>query len=571
VGGVTNPSAVVDTAACYTAAPAMHEDPQSFYTPLSRRPQATTVSVKELIAKVRAGEVRIPPFQRPLRWKAADVRKLLDSVWRGYPVGSLLVWKREAAADNILVGGARMSAPAVGDAWWVVDGQQRITALAASLLELDHRDDKRWEVYFDPDEPGFVSASPTLSEHAVPVSILGDLRRLGRWIRERDLEAEQIDRLEDAQQRLLDYALPAYVVDTDDEDALRAMFARLNSSGARMQADEVFQALMAAPSRGRSSLDLDALQSACDRNDFGMPPRADVLEAVMAMSGLEPTSRPESLSGADLGRLVSHEAAEDALAHTVGFLQHHCDIPHVRLIPYPVVFVILARWFHIHRTTEPAALARLAQWVWRGAMSAAHQRAEVSRMREQVRAIADADEQESLDRLMTHVGSRPAVGWSLERFDQRSARSRIEMLALLALEPRDQLGPLQLRALVTGDRIAREIVASRDWDGLDPSSTRSAANRVVLDTANTGLQRELRSWDPEADEQALRSHLIGPEAFAALRAQDFGTFLQIRAGVVADHVAQFLEHRAQWDGPVVRPNRYYLDDAGEQPLTGSVV
>ncbi|MFO7567740.1 MAG: DUF262 domain-containing protein [Enhygromyxa sp.] len=547
----------------------MHVDSQqSFYTPLSRRPQATTVSVKELIAKVRAGEVRIPPFQRPLRWKASDVLKLLDSVWRGYPIGSLLFWKREASAAQILVGGARMSAPAVGDAWWVVDGQQRISALAASLLELDHRDDKRWEVYFDPDAAEFVSPSPALSEHAVPVSVLGDLRRLGRWIREHDLEAEQIDRLEDAQQRLLDYTIPAYVVDTDDEDALRAVFARLNSSGARMQADEVFQALMAAPSRGRSSLDLDALQNACDRNDFGMPPRADVLKAVLAMSGLEPTSRPESLSSADLGRLVSYEAAEDALALTVGFLQDHCGIPHVRLIPYPVVFFVLARWFHIHRTSEPAPLARLAQWVWRGAMSGAHQRAEVSRMREQVRAIVSGDEQDSLDRLMAHVGSRPAAGWSLERFNQKNARSRIEMLALLALEPRDQIGPVQLRALVTGDRIAREIVASPDWEGLDPGLTRSAANRVVLDTTNTGLQRELRSWDAEKDEQALRSHLIGPDAFAALQAQDFGTFLRIRADAVAKHVAQFLEDRAQWDGPVVRPNRYYLD---EQPLTESVV
>lgn len=537
---------------------------QSFYTPLSRRPQATTVSVKELIAKVRAGEVRIPSFQRPLRWKAADVRKLLDSVWRGYPVGSLLFWKREALAEDIVVGGAPMSAPAATDAWWVVDGQQRVTALAASLLDLDHRGDKRWELYFDPDEAGFIAWSPILGEQAVPVSVLGDLRRLGRWIREHDLEGEQIDRLEDAQQRLLDYAIPAYVVETDDEDALRAVFARLNSSGARMQADEVFQALMAAPSRGRSSLDLDALQNTCDRNDFGMPPRADVLKAVMAMSGLEPTSRPESLSGADLNRIVFYDVAEDALARTVGFLQDSCGIPNVRLIPYPVVFFILARWFHIHRSTEPAILTRLAQWVWRGAMGATHQRAEVSRMREQVRAIrGDEDEQQSLDRLMTHVGLRPPAGWALERFDQRSARSRIEILALLAAGPRDRFGPVRIRALSTSDRIAREIVPWRDWGSLDRVLVRSAANRVVLDTADKGLARELRSWDFEQQEQTLRTHLIGPEMFVALEAQDFETFLRLRASAVSEHVAQFLEARAEWGGPVIRPHSYYSDgDAG---------
>ncbi len=530
---------------------------QSFYTPLSRRPRATTVSVRELIAKVRAGEVRIPAFQRPLRWKAADVRALLDSIWRGYPIGSLLFWKREALAQNIEVGGAPISAPAVSDAWWVVDGQQRVTALAASLLDLEHRGDKRWELYFDPDEAGFTAWSPTLGQQAVPVSVLGDLRRLGRWIRDHDLEGEQIDRLEDAQQRLLDYAIPAYVVETDDEDALRAVFARLNSSGARMRADEVFEALLAAPSRGRSSLDLDALQNTCDRNDFGMPPRADVLQAVMAMSGLDPTSRPERLADADLNQVVDCDVAQDALARTVSFLQDDCGIPHLRLIPYPAVFFILARWFHIHRSTEPATLTRLAQWVWRAAIAN-------GATREQVRAIrAEDDEQQSLDRLMTQVGDRPPPGWTLARFDERSARSRVEILALLAAGPRDRFGPVRIRALSTSDRIAREIVPARDWGSLDRALVRSAANRIVLDTADTGLARELRSWDFEQREQALRSHLIDPQMFAALAAEDFGTFLRLRASAVAEHVAGFLERRAEWDGPVVRPRSYYLDaDAG---------
>lgn len=74
---------------------------------LHRRPEARTITVRELIQKVRNGEVRVPRFQRPLRWRAEDVRKLLDSIWKGYPVGSLQFWKRKADAETLMVGVAR--------------------------------------------------------------------------------------------------------------------------------------------------------------------------------------------------------------------------------------------------------------------------------------------------------------------------------------------------------------------------------------------------------------------------------------------------------------------------------
>lgn len=552
-----------------TSPPTSNPPPLSPYTPLSRRPQATTVTVKELIAKVRKGEVRIPSFQRPLRWKSADVTRLLDSIWRGYPVGSLLFWKREAEAETIAVGGAQIHAPSVRDAWWVVDGQQRTTALAASLLELDHRGDRRWQARFDPETLTFEAGGTSQNDHCVPVPVLGDLRRLGRWIREHDLEDDAIDRLEEAQQRLLDYSIPAYVVETDDEEALRAVFARLNSSGARMRADEVFQALVGKPSRAHGSLDLDALQGACDLDGFGTPPRPEMLKAVLAMSGVDPTRRPQELQPKDLQALVSYDAAKDALIQTVEFLQKKCRIPHVRLIPYPVVLVILARWFYVHRYSEPATLARLAQWVWRGAATGAHQRAAVSRMRRQIREIKGSDDEASLDRLMNSVEAVPVKKWKLGPFDSRSARSRIETLALLSAVPRDLTGPISLQELSSSGRFAREVVGSQDVDGTCRELARTAANRVLLGSQHTGLSRELKMWELEIEQvqEALSSQLIDVPAFEALQRDDFGTFLMLREKAVANQVTRYLEDRAGWKDPVVRPPRSYIDDESLRSIT----
>ena len=72
----------------------------TLYQPLAERPTATTLTVRELIHKVQTGRVRVPRFQRPLRWRQAQVVDLLDSISRGYPIGSLLLWRRPAAAER---------------------------------------------------------------------------------------------------------------------------------------------------------------------------------------------------------------------------------------------------------------------------------------------------------------------------------------------------------------------------------------------------------------------------------------------------------------------------------------
>jgi Protein of unknown function DUF262 len=517
------------------------------------------LSVKEIVAQVRAGEIRIPTHQRPLRWRAPDVQKLFDSIWKGLPVGSFIFWEHSAPAGEETIGGAKILVRSEIQAWWVVDGLQRITAMAAALLELDHHEDHRWHVFFDPDEPGFVPWSSSVREHAVPVSVLGDLPRLLRWTRDHELNDTQVAHIEDARQQLLDYTIPAYIVDEDDVELARATFVRINSTGHPLRADEAIEAIVAAPILHEGELDLDALQAICDRNEFGMPSRAEVLDAALIMSG---RGRADAGSRPFFG---DQAAAADALALAVVFLQETCSIPHVRLVPHFGILAVLARWFRVHEHSEPATLERLAQWVWRESMIAAMCRGEGSRSTEQANAIQPGDDQASLDRLMMLLGSPPAA-WSFERFDPRSAQSRIEMLALLAAGPRDRSGPLRLRALLSDDQIAREIVSPRGHGDPDPKLLRSIANRALLDMMPTGLERELRAWDAPEDAFALRSHLIGPDAFAALRDQDFDTFLRLRAAAIEEHMACFLEGHAHWNGPVVRPHRYYSDAAPERAL-----
>jgi hypothetical protein len=85
----------------------------------------TTYSVFGLIEDIKQGEVALPDIQRPFVWGTTKVRDLLDSMYKGFPVGYLLFWETgvEAGARQIGVN-AKEKVPRL----LIVDGQQRLTS-----------------------------------------------------------------------------------------------------------------------------------------------------------------------------------------------------------------------------------------------------------------------------------------------------------------------------------------------------------------------------------------------------------------------------------------------------------
>ena len=78
---------------------------------LLAEPTARTYPLAQLVGMVREGVVRVPHFQRGLRWKKADAVALIDSVLRGFPIGSLLLWQRKAPAETVRLGEVTVEAP----------------------------------------------------------------------------------------------------------------------------------------------------------------------------------------------------------------------------------------------------------------------------------------------------------------------------------------------------------------------------------------------------------------------------------------------------------------------------
>lgn len=114
------------------------------------------VPISDLLDSVVAGETRVPRFQRPYVWTPDDMLQLFDSVLRGYPIGSLLIWQTDRTDITSLDRIGPIILPASGPHLksYVVDGHQRLATLLGVLrlpenYPRDKLDDWRWWIAYD--------------------------------------------------------------------------------------------------------------------------------------------------------------------------------------------------------------------------------------------------------------------------------------------------------------------------------------------------------------------------------------------------------------------------------------
>jgi hypothetical protein len=153
-------------------------------TPAQPRPEARGFRVEELLAHAGVGRIRVPRFQRGFKWDREDVRKLIDSIWRGYPIGTLLLWSRQGDPGRIPLGDLVFEVAEQNSAWFVVDGQQRIVSLVSTLLPRGGRAEK-FDLYFDLETGEVVPSrrSGTSSIH-LPLNRVVDSEELLAWVDE---------------------------------------------------------------------------------------------------------------------------------------------------------------------------------------------------------------------------------------------------------------------------------------------------------------------------------------------------------------------------------------------------
>jgi hypothetical protein len=132
-------------------------------------------SVDNIISWINSGEIAIPEMQRPFVWDSTKVRDLIDSLYKGYPIGYIIIWKNPDVKlkDGTLSIGKKI----------VIDGQQRITALTAAITgrEVINQEYKKIpiKISFNPIEEVFEVYNPAIGKNSKMIDDIAPIFKPG--------------------------------------------------------------------------------------------------------------------------------------------------------------------------------------------------------------------------------------------------------------------------------------------------------------------------------------------------------------------------------------------------------
>jgi len=231
------------------------------------------------------GNLNVPEFQRKYVWRASKLADLVDSLWRGYPIGTLLLWESTYAEPRTALGGQ-------GSKLWIVDGQQRVTSLALLFGKKPYwwSDVPQWNKFLDKydilvniakksDSLEFGLRNPvrkksnewlsvrkvlgtaSLSELAQEVSEkLGDSKRF----------AEIHEKLQDIKK--IESAQLYEIIDDHELEDVAEIFGKLNTAGTKIRESDIVIALVAAKQQGWIRQKFDPFLKDLEGNGFEFDP-----------------------------------------------------------------------------------------------------------------------------------------------------------------------------------------------------------------------------------------------------------------------------------------------------------
>lgn len=200
-------------------------------------------SIYNILSWIHAGEIAIPEIQRPFVWDSTQVRDFIDSLYRGYPVGYLIVWQNPNVKDkngNITKGKKIL-----------IDGQQRVTALMTAILGKEIIDKnynkRRIIIAFNPLEERFEVQNASIAKDKRWISDISVLFSsnfkaldfLKEYCAVNDADEHKLLEIIDSLKGIIN--IPIGLIELNSEleiDEVTEIFTRINSKGVPLnQAD----------------------------------------------------------------------------------------------------------------------------------------------------------------------------------------------------------------------------------------------------------------------------------------------------------------------------------------------
>lgn len=448
-------------------------------------------TVEELVGMIERGELRLPEMQRRYVWRAPRVRDLLDSLYRGYPSGAILLWETDEAVPLQEFAVAQQGNP-YHSTRLLLDGQQRLTSLSAVirgeavtvrgrqrpielLFNLEHPDELAvvTEVDEDGDDEDDDEAQDRVDDEADStddelqrrfdrmtfVASTKKLEQRQNWVKVTEVFASDTDRpflkragvtdLDDPRaekysQRLAKLrAIRKYVYRMDilertlTYDEVTEIFVRVNSLGAKLRSSDLALAQITAKWRGALKT-FQAFQQDCAKIGFDLDLGLHLKNLIAFATG---QSRFLTVGGLGVDLLQSAwKQCVPGMEFALNFAKSNVGIDSPGLLSSPFILVTLGYYGHQRRyQIEPEEEQRLRQWILGANAKGRYSRGSSETILDQDLNVLrnGGGASELIDRLRLQVGRLDIAPEELEGRNQRSALFKAMFMAFRSEGARD--------------------------------------------------------------------------------------------------------------------------------------
>jgi hypothetical protein len=320
--------------------------------------ETTMAPVTNLVDMVDRAELELPEIQRGYVWNRPQVRDLLDSLYRGYPIGTVLIWQTESAPiARPLEAGAGQNA--LDAAKFLLDGQQRLTSLTRVFRPQENSPDIRFNIETEEfqvanavikRDTSWVSVSDVFTKGAITVAMDRDL------LQRKDAKAvlERLSRLE----AIKSYQVPVHVLKNFDYEEVTEIFVRVNSRGTRLREAELAIARLAFRLPGIVTEEMKTFEEELDASGYDIDLRFLVRCLTAVATGQSRFGPLASVREEDIRR--SWTRTRSAVQYLLNLLKNNLGIetadwlPSRNAIVVPVAYLARTR----HQDVDAKGLMR---------------------------------------------------------------------------------------------------------------------------------------------------------------------------------------------------------------------
>jgi hypothetical protein len=454
-------------------------------------------TVEELVSKIERGELRLPEMQRRYVWRSTRVRDLLDSLYRGYPSGAILIWETDEPVPEQAFAVGQLANP-YAKTQLLLDGQQRLTSLSAVIrgepVQVNGRQ-RPIELLFNLEHPDQLSVITEVDDNSTDaaaelvdsnddgedpsddeadasedelqkrfdrmtfVVATRKLEQLPQWVKVSEVfkidsdapflqqagvsgfDDERYQRYSQRLARLRGIRKYVYRMDvlerTLSYDEVTEIFVRVNSLGAKLRSSDLALAQITAKWRG-SLETFQAYQTSCSKIGFELDLGIHLKNLVTHATG---QSRFLTVAGLKLDQLRSGwDTGRQGLDFALNLLRSNTGISSPALLASPFLLISLGFYgAQRHYELSPDEAAGLVRWVLLANAKGRYSRGSSETLLDQdLKTIRDGGGFiELLDRLRTQVGRLDVAPEELEGRSQRSALFKTMFLAFQAAGAKD--------------------------------------------------------------------------------------------------------------------------------------